>query len=370
MKRLILLFPLFVLLWSCSFNKTKHNSLAQILSIPDSHLDGNYFKNCFEIAEIIPIKTDDSFLISDIKKIIRYNDKIILFSKGTSHVFIIDAFTGNVEREIIMQGRGPGESRSILDIAFYAELEQIIIHNDFNKLLFFDLSGKFIFEEEVGEPYEGISIHAGELVMHNSLLGYSCFPYSFKIYNIKDRVWREVGGGDKVDFHIRSQGLNLVKSKKIWFTAPLDYRLFVLEDDEISSMFELDIPEYAINSDIAKLSISNPMSFFQKVLENNLIYSINSIRETSNFIVFKSNQPGIFIINKKNNTVYWDRSFSRQSLLSSVGYYPHEGDDNKVMFILSPHSYTQGTAPEVDAIIDSFDIKEDDNPILIFFREK
>ncbi len=372
MKHLYLLFILFVFLCSCSFNKseTLSNNSSQILSLSDNIVNESCFKNYFELDEIIPIPTNDSILISDIRKVIRFDDKIILFSKGTNHVLIIDANKGVVEQDIIRKGRGPGESRSILDITFHEEFEQIIIHNDYNRLLFYDINGEFIFQEEVGSPYEGICIHKGEIILHNKMAGYSCYPYAFKIYNLQEKTWRQAGKNQKVDFHIRSQGLNLVKSKRLWFTSPLDYSLFTLENDQISTQFEFDIPKNKINSQLVKISISDPMAFFQKISENNLIYSINSIRETSNYIVFKSNQPGFFIIDKKVNKIYWDKSFVGQYLFPSAYYYPHDGDDNKIMFILPAQDFTQSGKLNLNDELDFSNIKESDNPILLFFKEK
>ena len=370
MKYSFRLFILLISLWSCSFNKTKMDSADQLLNVSENSLDANYFRSHFEVAEIIPIQTNDTILISDIKKVIRYKNKIILLSGAQGHVFIIDATTGRFEGEINKRGRGPGESRKILDIAFYEELEQIIIFNDYSKLLFFDIEGEYLYEEEVGELFEEISLYDDEVVFYNKLDGYSCYPYVLRFFNIKEKKWRNKGKDVKIDFHIRSQGRNLVKSKQLWFTAPLDYSLFVFKNNQICNPIKLDISEYALNEDLIKLSISDPLAFFKEVNGNSLIYSLNSIRETSNHLVFKSNQKGVFIINKNDNVVYWDKHDNGQSMLSSKYYYPHEGDDEKIMFIIPAHEYVNNAETTLKNNIGAPGIKEEDNPILIFFKEK
>lgn len=229
MKRIYILFILHFSLLSCFNSKIKVNRADLFLSVSENPNDASYFSRAFEVAEIIPILKNETLLISDIKKVIRNKDIIILLTGNQGHVFILDATTGECVGEIKKWGRGPGESRTILDVAFYEELEQIVIFNDYAKLLFFDLSGEFINEEEVGDLYEEINICDHEVIFHNKLEGYSCYPYAFKIFNIKNKKWRDVGNYTKIDFHIRSRGRNLVKSKQLWFTAPLDYSLSILK---------------------------------------------------------------------------------------------------------------------------------------------
>lgn len=63
----------------------------------------------------------------------------------------------------------------------------------------------------------------------------------------------------------------------------------------------------SLSEDLIKKSVSNPPMFFEEVRNNNLIYSFHSIRETNNFLVLRSNQPGLFIVDKANNNVYWEK---------------------------------------------------------------
>ena len=48
-----------------------------------------------------------------------------------------------------------------------------------------------------------------------------------------------------------------------------------------------------------------------------------------------------------------------------IQYYPHDGDDDKLMFILTAEELIRGSVANSDL----FNIKEDDNPVLIFIEK-
>ena len=62
--------------------------------------------------------------------------------------------------------------------------------------------------------------------------------------------------------------------------------------------------------------------------------------------------------------------------INSGDYYPHEGDDNSVMFLLTADRWINhpelmsGLPTEWRNKANALNIKEDDNPILFFFKEK
>jgi hypothetical protein len=361
---------LLILFQSCSLSQENLVTGEQLLNVPSKPSEVGYFKNHFEIAEVIPIQTTDTFLISDIKKLIRYKDLIYLLSGKNNTVFIINK-NGNIENCIHKPGIGPGESRMILDIAFDDISKQIVIYNDYSKLLFFDLQGRFQYEINVDGLYEGINSYNGKLIFYNKLEGYTCYPYKFKIFNIKDKTWKEAGRDEKLDFPIRSQGRQLVKSKHMWFTAPLDFNLFTYKEDQIQIPYELKISKSKLDENLIEKSISNPPQFFDAVMDNKLIYSINSIRETTDFLVFRSNQEGFFVINKRDNKVYWDKFVEEKALEMNLTFYcPHEGDDNKIMFILEADAHMQSPNASLSDNIYIQKLKKEDNPVLIFYKQK
>ena len=95
----------------------------------------------------------------------------------------------------------------------------------------------------------------------------------------------------------------------------------------------------------------------------------------------KRNDPfGFFIWNKQTTEVFLERRYKDKNLGVFLDrYYPHEGDDNRIMFIVNSNEWI-GRSPEgdntlpkhlVDRINDIDNtIDEGSNPILLFYKEK
>jgi hypothetical protein len=188
---------------SCYSGKTNITGEQHQLNVSEENIDTTYFNDHFEIAEVVPLQTDETNLISDIKRLIRYKNQIILLSGNTRQIFIINSKGGVIEQRIHKTGNGPGESNVILDIGFDESSEQLLVYNDYSKLLFFDLQGNFLSETKVDDLYEEMTVVDGKVIFHNKLEGYSCYPLVIKVFNLKDKNWESFGG--KSDNAVRIQ---------------------------------------------------------------------------------------------------------------------------------------------------------------------
>ena len=370
MKVISLFCAFLFLLLSCTSNQVVFDHNKQLLSAPNEPQENSYFKDHFEIDEIIKIQTSEDLLISDIKRLIRFEDKIILLSGENKSIFVINAENGHIDTHINRIGTGPGESNNIIDIAYDEFSERILVYNDYYKLILFDVQGEFLSEIKVDGIYEGISWIDGEVVFHSRLEGYSSFPYLVKVLNLATNTWREIGHDVPVDFAIRSLGRTMVKSKHLWFAAPLDYNLFYFNKGEVHNPYEI-LMSKIVTEGLIQESKSNPQYFFQEVIGKELIYALNSIRETTDYLVFRPNLGGIFIVDKNEDEIYWD-SYVEEDLLdiNLTYYYPHDGNDDKIMFVLPAEVYAQHQQSNHHSSKTMLDVKEDDNPILIFYKQK
>jgi hypothetical protein len=85
--------------------------------------------------------------------------------------------------------------------------------------------------------------------------------------------------------------------------------------------------------------------------------------------------PGFFIIDKKTNKSRW-LAYIKDELLGLMlsTYYPHDGDDNRIMFIIKPDEWlnnanTDNLPSHMQEIIKASTISADSNPILVFYKE-
>ncbi|MDR1170813.1 MAG: 6-bladed beta-propeller, partial [Bacteroidales bacterium] len=283
---------------------------------------------------MVPVETTHDFLLADVDRVIFYKNKIIILDTGAASIFVVDASTGKVETHIHRKGRGPGDSMDIYDIAFDDRLEQILVFNNYKKLLYFALDGSFLKEEFItNESFNELTYDNGKAIFYNAGEGYGCFPYSLGIYDLQDHSWEEAGKDQKVDFPVRSYGCLLVKSKNIWFTPVLDFGLHRLNGNKIEVPYKLD--QKPLSDELREKSISDILSFFREVADHDILHSINSIRETDHHIIFQTNRSGFLMMNKKEPKLFLEESVKDAYLgLELIRYFPHDGDDNRIMFVV------------------------------------
>lgn len=355
---------------SCTSRKDK-------MDLIEIHPSPGYFQEHFELHSIVPVETSDSFLLADIDKIVKAGEDYLLLSKKVCTVLLIDGFLGKVKTKISKYGTGPGESRNILDMAFDEERNHILVYNDYSKLLRFDLNGRFLFEHPIDGIYEGLTFYDGKAVFYNKLNGYSCFPYQLGLLDLSTNGWSRIGTDEELYFPMRSKGLQLVRSRGVYFNAPLDFNIYRLEGNDYSSVKELNFPKERLTDEFIRLSVKNPIDFMTQIREDAIVYSINSIRELDFCWAFRTNLMELCFLPKDNEArvlkdkfVFWD-FFN----LTPADYCPHDGDDDKLIFVLDANRWVDGlkTLGELPSdwkkMVSSVNVRNDDNQILLVFKE-
>jgi hypothetical protein len=377
MKKIILFFNL-LFLFACAGNQTTKQGNQILLKVGDKPDKTQLFKRYFALETLLPIETTHDFLMGDIKRVIAYKDKLIILD-NFSGIFVVRYATGKIETYIKRTGRGPGEWRSIMDIAVDEQAENILAFNDYQKLLFFDFQGNFIKEESFDKLYNCIIYDRGNILFYNYGEGYSIYPYLIEKYNLQEKTWEKIGKKEQVEFPRKLYGQHMVKSKNIWFGTPLDFDLNRLNNTKIERPYKLAPQTKPLTKDIMKLLRANPTAFFNQVNQNNIMYGIASIRETEHYLLFISSHSGFFIFNKATHEIHWEDYVSETALgLRLLNYFPHDGDDNRIMFVVSPsewinyrkNSHEGDVSAELQNKINSLVINEDDNPILLFYHEQ
>jgi len=374
-----IIFICLLLFFACSDKKRKNNEDENqiLLKVGKEAEKSQFFKEHFVLEAVIPIETTNEFLIGDgISRVISYKNKLIILDRKST-ICVVDGKTGKIDTCIRRIGVGPGESKIIIDIGFDEQTETILAFNDYHNLLFFDIKGKFIKQEKFEKSFNNIICNNGNVLLYNRGEGYSCYPYMIEIYNPQDKTWRKTGKEDRLDFPMRLYGPHIVKSKNIWFGTPFDFDLYKYNDSKIEKAYKLDPALPRLTKEEMMLASTNPMEFFN--IRSAKMYGIGAIRETEHYLIFISSKSGFFILDKKTNEIHWEDFVDETSLgLRLLNYFPHDGDDNRIMFYVLPSEWLRrnkdANMNDISATlkerINSFKINEEDNPILIFYREK
>ena len=375
-------FGLMFLLLSCATTQNFQYEADNLIWQPEIS-NNSWFNNYFEIERIVQIETTDDYMMSDLpKRIILYNDKLIILDAKTSNIFVVDAYTGKIITHINRPGRGSGEWRHVLDITIDDQNEQILAYNDYQKLLYFSLEGEFLKEENVNDNYYSeIMYHNGNLIFYCQAKGTSRYPYLFDIYNLSDRTWKSLGTMQEVDFHGRIGSSFFVKSRNLWFAPALDMGLHVLDLDsaKIRAPYRLDVKN-PLTENIRKLHKKEDYrSFNNEVNQRGILYMISSIRETENYIALNTNSGFMMLLNKNTLEIHGMRWMVDKYLgIRQSRYYPHDADDNRIMFLVNSDQWlyrepTDQIIPErlqlqSEGVI--IDERIEPNPILMFYKER
>ena len=171
----------------------------------------------------------------------------------------------------------------------------------------------------------------------------------------------------------------MVKSKNVWFAPVLDLGLHVLIGDTIKVSYQLDAKNQVTN-EMKEKAVTDPSFFLREAQERKILFGVQSIRETEKHLTFLTSNPGFMLLEKNTLALHWIHYVENEYLgLRLFKYFPHNGDDNRMMFIVSPEEwrnrnpYVKDDIPNrVKEQIDHVqaNLKDDSNPILVFYKEK
>ena len=152
-----------------------------------------------------------------------------------------------------------------------------------------------------------------------------------------------------------------------------------LHGDTIKTLYHLNVKN-KLSDELKKKAISDYRSFRSETSERNILYNIQSIRETEKYLVFNNNFSDFMALNKNTLNLYRTNSSMEDKYLGIrlVNYFPHDGDDNCIMFVVTSNEwikrrpYDGGDMPEnMKREIEKVKQQDyEDNQILVFYKEK
>jgi hypothetical protein len=144
-----------IILCCCSCTNESENNfefyaVGDDIIINPSETNEIRYSQLFNSVNYIRIPTDSNFLIGNIDKLLITENHVLIMDKYISRsVFIFDK-AGKNKIQLYKQGRGPGEYIAMQDIYFNSTTQELSIYcNMRKKMLYYDLTGKFIREKPI-----------------------------------------------------------------------------------------------------------------------------------------------------------------------------------------------------------------------------
>ena len=153
----------------------------------------------------------------------------------------------------------------------------------------------------------------------------------------------------------------------------------MLRGDSIKSVYHLDVKN-KLTDELIMNANSDMSSFMTDTRKRNILYNIQSIRETEKHLIFNTNLSGFMMMDKNTLELHRAQMMRDEYLgITLLNYFPHDGDDNRMMFVVTSNEwmrrkpYQGDDMPEnMKAEIEKVKVRKDfeSNPILVFYKEK
>ncbi|MGE4569011.1 MAG: 6-bladed beta-propeller, partial [Bacteroidales bacterium] len=341
-----------------------------------------------ELDHYVPLETNDSCLFGDIKKILIKEDLIFVMDKANKTIMIFDQ-TGKFKAKIDHAGNGPGEYLQIND--FDVKNGLVYLYDIKSKMLIYTLNGEWITTKDMAVVFSEFSIckdgsffistgsqrneFIPEIDSYSFLLGY---PDSI----ITHKGLKRSESGNKMSIlhfidNVTRYGDTLLVIPQY---SPSVYQLNPDKTirERYRVLFEKPVTEEALEK-------ADPEICNRDVVANGYQYLAFGWLETSEFSLFKYYFPGedmpiqstsCYYSKKSRSVVSYDYADNRNPAFL---YYttPKTTYQDLFVSVLPPNRIIENKSrileknannPEVLRILNQ--LKEEDNPVLMFFRIK
>ena len=369
MKKKIILFVISLFLLNCSNMYGKND--VTILSLPEKAEKDSVFFNNFELQAIIPLETVPQSILNRIDRIIIKDDYMLIQSKG---VYIFDR-EGKFIRQIGCPGNGPGEYHQIIDVAIDND-NNIVIFSDDYKLIYYSKDGKYLRQERLKD----IKLFHDMQFINNELYVYSGTKYSDDEKLIKkysNNTFSDCGDIIVADFlgprHVYTFGERFVKSKSILFSQNTENIIYELKNGLPIKRYQINSPKFITKKQIKELAQKGKnQDVAGYMFSSQTVLCFTSIRETKDGVFCETNLDSFIWIEPNGKCHKFRGIFNDKISYAGLRYFAHDGDDDLLVFIATPESIAQRKKGDpnhpTEKILQT--VKEDDNPVLLFFRRK
>lgn len=317
-------------------------------------------------------------LLKNVPKMIRYKDRFILFERNQQALMFFDT-TGQHIHSVFPSGRGPGEYMQATSFMLDRKAEEVILLCDPGKWMFFDLNGNF--KREIGDVksyWEIVQDNNNNMLCVN-FLGKDEYLYLVEAPFVKADSGRSLNMKDGHPVtHLPGDGSLATKGVNVNIAQRFNNCIYSWDGKELYPRYVMDFKSYNYPEELAAHTATEE-GFLRTLREKPFIFGMINIKETPGYMFFLTNQPGIFVIDKdQQTTAHCDMlSLSPYGFATST-YLPVEDEENRllgawcrvaqakaiILYSSMKDKLPAGFKAKVEAL------PEDANPILFLLKSK
>lgn len=331
--------------------------------------DSTLFKEC----HIVPLETNDDSFIQKISRIYKTNDDIFILDKSLNKLSVFDVH-GNYRHKIENIGNGPHEYVSVMDFCLDTEKKEILLLCDRPyKIMRFKYDGQFVEEIKQTDLFRNILMSDGYIYCNRIESGKRGLN-EYEIYCMSSNG--EPRGNilkrrDNITNKTHHVGNFLNKSKYIYYTRRFDNRVYQVTGNESKERYTLDFGKFNVPEHLSEEQ--DFKKFRSECDEKKYIYSITEFTENEKYIIFLTNQA-ICVYDKNKETFTGYPTIKNSEFgIESNSFLANGNDGNSIFMTINPAMLymLKDYMDDNENIASLFEkVKEDDNPILLFYQFK
>jgi hypothetical protein len=361
---------------SCSNSDQKINKI----NIETKRIESIDSNKLISEIEVIPLETNDTSLISGIRKMIYWNNELFIFDRNQKQIMLFD-IKGNFIRKLQRVGRGPGEYLDISDFAINPFNNNIEFVDGYNLYVY---NNEFVFIEKVQIPKKDIrSINELEIINEEQILFMANGrPYIPVMYNRQDKKivklpeiypsWliEKMPFSTNDRFYRNGSILNYVEG--------FSNKVYLINRNGFQLKYEWDFGDFNFDFENSSLSDLIKSSTIQDIMNNSELFrnkyaiSFRQNLENDKFILtsfFFKNQPASLLYNKNNGKyIFFNGKLSFLLFTSLVDFI----EENKFIVIVDPEKLKnlpqEWFSAKSRKTIEAIDLSN--NPVVLIFHLK
>jgi 6-bladed beta-propeller len=384
MNKLIFLMLAIALLTSCqksNDNKTVKDqpTLIRLVDNLEKSTPNRKFKDLFRITKVIKLQSDEQSFIASLNKMILVENELIILDKKYASVKVFDV-EGKFINTIAKVGQGPGEFTRIFDMDHIENDNSLLIYsNDDMKMCKFGLDG--VLKKETRVPFYSCyftSIGNDSLVF---FVNYNSSEYNDKhnliVTDSKFNVLEKYFPYTR-NFASSSSGMLVKSNNNILYNDAYEGNIYQFLNGKMYLKYQVDLGKYCVPLDMTQTfsSLAKHLleySYFERVATKTtdcLIFTFSHNRRSNLGIYFDKTKEIITNKNFTKNDIYQiisppqnlaedENQFFTYISPTTLGYIKDNPNFYEELKVDYPELYTQLK-----------ELKDSDNPIVIFFKKK